>query len=70
MGSLKFTLEIKKNINVIQWAPQPLDINPIKQFIDKVKLINKRSQTSEHERFKLLKDGWQSSGQHHVMLTT
>ena len=35
------------------------------KFIDKVKLINKRSQTSEHELFKLLKDGWQSSGQHH-----
>ena len=36
-----------------------------KKIIDKVKLINKTSQTCEHELFKLLKDGWQSSGQHH-----
>ena len=35
------------------------------KFIDKVKMINKRSQTSEHELFKLLKDGWQSGDQHH-----
>ena len=28
------------------------------RFIDKVKLINKISQTNEHELFKLLKDGW------------
>ena len=28
------------------------------KFIDKVKPINKRSETSEHELFNLLKDGW------------
>ena len=35
------------------------------KIIDKSKQIKKRSQTSEHELFKLLKIGWQSSGQHH-----
>ena len=39
------------------------------KFIDKVKLINKRSQTSEHELFKLLKDGWQSSIQNDLKKT-
>ena len=36
-----------------------------KKLIDQAKLIKERSQTSEHELFKSLKDGWQSNGQHH-----
>ena len=33
-----------------------------RKFRGKVNLIDKRSQTIEHQLFRLLKDAWQSSG--------